>query len=98
MATIKVTFTIDEATNHLLRDAANRLAKPKSEVVREAIRDYHARVGRLGERERRRMLKAFDELVPQIPSKPGKEVDAEIRSIRKTRRAGGRRSGGSQSR
>ena len=98
MATVKVTFTIDETTNHLLRDAAKLLAKPKSDVVREAIRDYHARMGRLGERERQRMLRAFDELVPRIPSKPAKEVDAEIRSVRQARRTGGRRSGGTRRR
>jgi len=43
-----------------LREAAERLAKPKSEVVREAIQDYYERVGKLSERERLRMLELFD--------------------------------------
>ena len=36
MATTKVTFTLDEATITRLRAAAERLALPKSQVVREA--------------------------------------------------------------
>ena len=39
MATVKVTFTLDEATISRLRDAAGRLAKAKSQVIREAIHD-----------------------------------------------------------
>jgi predicted transcriptional regulator len=45
----KVTFTLDDATIIRLSDAAQRLAIPKSEVVREAIQDYHASIGRLSE-------------------------------------------------
>ena len=91
MATIKVTFTLDSAAVSCLNDAAERLGKPKSEVVREAIEDYHARIGRLGERERLRMLQAFDELVPQIPTRSRAAVDEELREIRRARRRGGRR-------
>ena len=40
MATTKVTFTFDPATIVRLDDAAQRLAKPKSEIVREAIHEY----------------------------------------------------------
>ena len=49
MATVKVTFTLDEATITRLRQAAQRLAKPRSQVVREAIHDYSERIGRLSE-------------------------------------------------
>ena len=90
MATRKVTFTFDEATLARLAQAARRLDRPKSQVVRDAIREYSDRVGRLGEEERLRMLRVFDEVVPAIPSRPAAEVDAEIRAVRAARRGGGR--------
>ena len=98
MATVKVTFTLDEATVARLGDAAERLAKPKSEVVREAIQDFHERIGRLSERERLRLLQVFDELVPRIPSRPAAAVEKELKEIRRSRRGGGRRSGEARSR
>jgi hypothetical protein len=90
MATIKMTFSLDEATATRLRQTAEILGKPKSEVVREAILDYSERRGRLGEAERQRLLSAFDQLVLSIPHRPAEEVDEEITSIRKARRQGGR--------
>ena len=94
MATVKVTFTLDEATVHRLQDAAERLAKPKSEVVREAILEFHDRIGRLSERERQRLLRAFDEFVPKIPVRSLACAERELAEVRKARRRGGRRSGG----
>lgn len=94
MGTRKVTYTIDAATVARLEEAAERLGKPKSQVVREAINDYAERIGRLSEGERLRMLKTFDELVGKIPERPVREVDAELVAIRESRRVGGRRSGG----
>jgi hypothetical protein len=93
MATTKVTFTLDEDTIARLRATAERLAKPKSEVVREAIRDFSDRAGRLSERERRRLLETFDRLVPAIPARPRRDVEEELAELRRARRAGGRRSG-----
>ncbi len=87
----KVTFTLDDPTIVRLNDAAQRLAIPKSEVVREAIQDYHLRIGKLSESERRRMLADFDRLVPRIPDRPEAEVKRELDEIRKARRHGGRR-------
>ncbi len=69
------------------------MSMPKSQVVREAIGEYSARIGRLGEEERRRLLRTFDEVVPAIPDRPAAEVDREINETRKARRAGGRRQG-----
>jgi hypothetical protein len=92
MATVKVTFTLDQKTIDRLRQAADQLAIPKSEVVREAIEEYHRRLGKLGERERRRMLEAFDKHVAGIPERAQAEVDEELNSLRKARRTGGRRS------
>jgi predicted transcriptional regulator len=88
----KVTFTLDDATIIRLNDAAQRLAIPKSEVVREAIQDYHARIGRLSEAERRRMLADFDRLVPLIPDRPLAEVKRELDEIRAARRRGSQKS------
>lgn len=92
MATTKVTLTLDQETVARLRRAAERLQKPKSQVVREAIHDYSERIGRLSEQERLRLLQAFDELIPRIPGRPVKEVERELGDIRRARRRGGRRS------
>ena len=88
---VKVTFTFDDETVATLRRAAARLAKPQSAVVREAIREYAHRVGRLGEAERRRLLEIFDTMLPRIPARPAAQTDAELRAIRAARRRGGRR-------
>lgn len=87
---VKMTFTFDEATVARLRRAAERLGKPQSQVVREAINDYAARVGKLSEEERVRLLKVFDAVVPAIPRRPLREVRREIETIRVARRQGGR--------
>ncbi len=86
----KVTFSLDEATVERLAITAERLRKPKSEVVREAIAEYHDRAGRLSEAERRRFLAVLDQRLPAIRPRPAKDVAAEIESIRSARRAGGR--------
>lgn len=90
MATTKVTFTFDPATIHRLDDAAQRLAKPKSEIVREAIEEYHQRIGRLSEAESLRLLGILNELSHRPPTRPQSEVDAELAEIRRARRRGGR--------
>jgi len=87
---VKMTFTLDDATVDQLRRSAARLARPRSEVVRLAIRDYAQRIGRLSEDEQIRLLRAFDELVPRIPARPRAVVDREIRALRAARRQGGR--------
>jgi hypothetical protein len=91
---VKMTFSLDEATAARLRLSAQRLARPQSAVVREAIRDYASRVGRLGEEERRQLLRIFDRVVPRIPARPAREADREIAAIRAARRRGGRRTRG----
>jgi len=92
MVAVKVTFTLDEKTITRLNEAAQRLSMPKSEVVREAIQEYHSRMGKLSDAERRRMLEAFDRLVPAIPGRSAAEVDRELADLRKARRSGGRKS------
>ena len=89
-----MTFTLDDATVARLRQSAARLDKPRSQVVRDAIADYAERVGRLSERERRHLLHVFDTLLPDVPARPARRVDAELQAIRTARRGGGRRSAG----
>jgi predicted transcriptional regulator len=91
MASVKVTFTLDEATISRLQRASERLRKPKSEVVREAIKEFYDRTDRLSESERIRMLRAIDEMMARGPSRPQAENDAELAEIRRARRSGGRR-------
>lgn len=89
----KVTFTLDDHTVRLLGVTAARLKKPKSQIVREAVADYHERSGRLSEAERQRMLAVIDRMAGAKPTRPQSEVDREIAEIRAARRGGGRRSG-----
>ena len=86
----KVTFTLDDETISRLQSTSERLRKPKSEIVREAIGDYHDRIGRLSETERQRLLGVIRDLVPSIPRRPLREVEAEIEDLRAARRTGGR--------
>jgi Ribbon-helix-helix domain len=94
MATSKVTFTLDEETVNRLQDASSRLAMPKSRIVREAILEFYDRIGRLSERERIGMLRAFDELVPKIPMRSPAEVDRELFEVRRARKLSGGRTAG----
>ncbi len=90
MASIKATFTLDEETAARLRRLSSSTERSKSELVREAILDYSERRERLSDRERLRLLRSFDELVPSIPERPASEVDAELEAVRAARRSGGR--------
>ena len=87
---VKLTFSVDEETAQTLRRTAERLRKPQSMIVREAVAEYAARAGRLTESERRRMLKAVDQIMKQPATRPQGEVDDELRGIRRSRRHGGR--------
>jgi predicted transcriptional regulator len=86
----KVTFSVDAATVNLLRTTAERLGKPQSLVVREAIADYAARAGRLTEAERRRLLKTVDAMMREPPTRAQAQVARELREIRTARRQLGR--------
>ena len=91
---VKVTFTLDEETVERLRRTASRLAKPQSQVVREAVRDYEARSTRLSDAERRRMLALVDRIARRPPTRSGADVDAELGAIKASRRRWGRRRAG----
>jgi uncharacterized tellurite resistance protein B-like protein len=88
---VKLTFSLDETTVEQLRRAADRLGKPQSQVVREAISDYAARIGKLSEEERVQLLKTFDTVVGAISRRPLREVEREIAEVRKARRQAGQR-------
>lgn len=88
---VKLTVSVDEETARTLRTTAGRLRKPQSMVVREAIADYAARAGRLTESERRRMLRAIDEMVARPPTRPQSQAAREMEAVRRARRRGGRR-------
>lgn len=87
----KLTFSVDELTAQTLKKTAERLRKPQSMVVREAVADYAARAGRLTENERRQMLKAVDQMISQPRTRPQAEVARELRAVGHARRQGGRR-------
>jgi predicted transcriptional regulator len=88
---VKMTFTVDDDTARTLRTTAERLRKPQSLVVREAVAEYAARAGRLTEAERRRMLRVVDAMMKRPPTRSQAEVHREIGEIRRARRVAGRR-------
>jgi hypothetical protein len=90
MASVKATFTLDPQTIERLNETAERQERSKSEIVRMAIRDYSDRADRLSERERRELLRRFDEFVSKIPERPVAVVDEELGAVRAARRGGGR--------
>lgn len=85
-----MTFTLDAGTAASLRQASERLSRPQSAVVNEAIQDFSERVGRLSERERLRMLQVFDQVVGPLPARSVSRARREIAEIRQARRIGGR--------
>jgi len=87
----KLTFSVDEQTVRVLKATAERLRKPQSMVVREAVAEYAARAGRLAESERRRLLRTLDEIMMRPPTRPQREVEREIAEVRRSRRAAARR-------
>ena len=91
MASVRVTFTLDIDTVNRIETTSKRLSMPKSQVIREAVQEYHDRMDKLSERERLERLRAFDELITRIPLRPAQEADRELREIRRARRSGGRR-------
>ena len=88
---VKVTFSVDAETVRTLRTTAERLGKPQSLIVREAVAEYAAHAGQLTGAERRRLLRSVDAMVARPPTRAQGEVDRELRDIRQARRHGRRR-------
>jgi predicted transcriptional regulator len=91
MAMTKVTYTLDDDTVELLKRSAAQQRKAQSLVVREAIAEYAARVERLSESERSRMLEVLARVRASAPERPAAEVEQELRVLKTARRRGGRR-------
>ena len=91
---VKVTFTLDDETVERLRRTAARLGKPQSYVVREAVREYERRSAKLSDEERVRMLGIIDRMLEEPPTRPAGAVDAELDTIRASRRHWGRQGAG----
>ena len=83
---VKVTYSLDDATVRRIRRAAERLGRPQSQVVREAVAEYDARTDRLSEAERLRMLEVLDRLRSEPVTRSQASVDAELQEIRLSRR------------
>ena len=83
-----MTFTLDDATVETLRRIANRLQKPQSYVLREAISHYEPHAGQLSKAERKRRVELFDQVIATIPRKSAAEVDRELKKLRVSRRKG----------
>jgi hypothetical protein len=61
-------------------------------VVREAVVDYHARIGRLSEAERIRAMRVLSEHLARPADRSQAEVDRELKELRAARHGGWRRS------
>ena len=88
---VKVTFTLDDATVKEIRRTAERLGRPQSQVVREAVAEYAARADQVTERERLHAVTILENLNTPRWSRGGRGVDRELRAVRPARRTGGRR-------
>ena len=87
---VKVTYSLDDVTVRRIRLTADRLGKPQSLVVREAVADYAARTDRLSESERLRLLTVINRLRQSPPTRSEDAVDTELKAIRAARRRGWR--------
>ncbi|HXG54949.1 MAG TPA: ribbon-helix-helix protein, CopG family [Vicinamibacterales bacterium] len=87
----KLTFSVDDATVRTLRATAERLGKPQSMVVREAVAEYAARAGQLTDAEQRRLLKIVDAMTQAPVARSRATMTRELREIRAARRIADRR-------
>lgn len=85
-----MTFSLDTLTAARIGALSERLGKPKSAIVREAVSVYARTKGKVTEEERIERVRVFRELVAKIPPRPREEVEAELRELRLSRRTGWR--------
>ena len=90
---VKVTFTVDAESVAALKRLSERLQKPQSAVIREAIAFYEPHAGQLSASERERRVHLFDHVLARIPATPVEAVDRELRDLRRSRRNGWQRRG-----
>ena len=86
MGMVKVTYSLDDATVRRIRRTAERMGKPQSHVVREAVADYASRTDRLSEAERLHMLGVLDRWRTEQAPRSRERVESELREIRESRR------------
>lgn len=86
----KVTMTLSDDAIEALERSAKRLGKPKSQIVREALLSYADRPGELTPAERARRLAILEKIRNAPVTRTRKEMEAELREIRESRRSGGR--------
>lgn len=82
---MKVSLSLSPEKVELLSDAATRWAKPKSQVVRDAIQEFHAGIDRLSSAERVRMLAVLDEFAAMPATRSDDDVERELEEIREAR-------------
>jgi hypothetical protein len=82
----KLTFSLDDSTVATLRRTAERLRKPQSMVVREAIAHYAEREDKLSPDEQARLLSVLDRYSKLLPTRSQADADKEKRDIRRSRR------------
>jgi hypothetical protein len=88
----KLTFSLDAATAVTLRRTAQRLRKPLSVIVREAIAQYAAQEDTLSDAERDRLLGVLQQIKRRPPTRSADAVETELKEIRRARRTGWSRS------
>lgn len=84
----KLTFSLDDATVHTLRQVAERSRKPQSLIVREAIAQYADREEVLSRDERTRLLGVLRGIRQRPATRPASSVRDELQAIRRSRRTG----------
>lgn len=88
----KVTMTLSDDAIETLNRTAKQLGKPKSEIVRMALKDFAEHgAERLTPAEIARRMAMLDRIRSMFPTRPRSEMEAELREIRRARRTGGRR-------
>src|ERR1017187_7373178 len=62
----------------------------KAAAIPAGVAEYHGRIDRFSESDIQKRLKIFDTMIALIPARPQREVDAELKEIRRARRSAGR--------
>lgn len=87
---VKVTFAIDEETAAHLKEAARRLSKSKSEVIRQGIEAVYRQSDRMSDEERESKIAFLKEYAKlKLPGTRG-DAEREKEEIRESRRTGWR--------
>lgn len=88
---VKATFVLDDETFQILKTTSARLKRPRSRIVRDAICDFSRRTGTTTERERLQKIELLDAYTSRMAGRPDKDVDRELKIVRRARRVSGRR-------